>query len=105
MASKQSDAVKKLYPGWLTAFAESPDSTVGVQLGCRRGDLNDPAIRVIQRQRMASSAPEHNIRDSGCRSRVREAAGCHQLVLANRLQADTPRRGKSAAVASVRIGQ
>jgi len=27
MASKQSDAVKKLYQGWLTAFAENPDWT------------------------------------------------------------------------------
>jgi len=26
-ASKQSDAVKKLYQGWLTAFAENPDWT------------------------------------------------------------------------------
>jgi hypothetical protein len=40
----QADAVKKLYQGKLTAFAESPDSTVGVQFGCRRGDLNPHAL-------------------------------------------------------------
>jgi hypothetical protein len=27
MASKQSDVVKKLYQGWLTAFADNPDWT------------------------------------------------------------------------------
>lgn len=51
----QADAVKKLYQGKLTAFAESPDWTVGVQLGCRRGDLNDAVTRVFERPRAAVS--------------------------------------------------
>jgi hypothetical protein len=79
----QADAVKKLYQGKQTAFAESPDSTVGVQLGCRRGDLNEPAIRVIQPHLAASSRLEHGFRGRRCRCRTLQADGCHERVLAN----------------------
>ena len=57
---------------------------------CRRGDLNDPAFHVIQRQRTAPGGSEHGFRGRRCRSGTLHAARCHRGVLANHLQADTP---------------
>jgi hypothetical protein len=79
----QADAVKKLYQGKLTAFAESPDWTVGVQFGCRRGDLNDAVTRVFERRRTASSGREHGVRGRAFRSRTLHAAGRDDGRLAN----------------------